>query len=312
MDENLGLGLGLAKFGENFVNAYQGSKQRKQDLERQAQQDAIAERLRKFEMFSKGVEETPEGGFSYTQEALTKKQQEEQDKELERAYKKAQTQKLLAETSNVGKVSPKEAEAQMLRLLQIKKLTEEMEQPKAPQALAAGYATRVRESGKKLEDLESEGYKPGFRDYAAGLLPKAVAPFVQTDKGQLADQSKRNFVNAVLRRESGAAISNQEFENAERQYFPAPGDTKDVLDQKARNRAQVIAALEAEAGPKALGSVRGLLTSQQANVPGASRGLVQEAPAKKMTAEDMQALEWAKSNPNTPEAKEILRVLGVQ
>lgn len=312
MDQNLALLAGFANAADKFTQSYQASRDRAEAKKRQAQQDAIAERLRKMEMFSKGIEETPDGGFSYSEEARTKKEQEQQDKELERAYKKAQTQKLLAEVSNVGKQSPKEARAEMLQTLQIQKLMDEMEQPKAPQALAAGYSTRTRESAKTLEDLESSGYKPGIRDYAAGLLPKAVAPFVQTEKGQLADQAKRNFINAVLRRESGAAIAKSEFENADRQYFPAPGDTKEVLAQKAQNRAQVIAALEAEAGPKALGKIRGLLSSEEAAVPGAKRGVLPQAIATKMSAEDIQALDWAKRNPNTPEAKEILRVLGVQ
>lgn len=33
------------------------------------------------------------------------------------------------------------------------------------------------------------------------------------------EQAKTNFVNAVLRRESGAKISDEEFDSAEKQYF---------------------------------------------------------------------------------------------
>jgi hypothetical protein len=53
------------------------------------------------------------------------------------------------------------------------------------------------------------------------------------------DQAKRNFVNAVLRRESGAVISPSEFENAHVQYFPVPGDSEKVLAQKKANRELV-------------------------------------------------------------------------
>jgi len=36
----------------------------------------------------------------------------------------------------------------------------------------------------------------------------------------------------VLRKESGAAIAASEFDNAEKQYFPQPGDSDQVISQK--------------------------------------------------------------------------------
>jgi hypothetical protein len=59
------------------------------------------------------------------------------------------------------------------------------------------------------------------------------------------EQAQKNFVNAVLRKESGASISESEFRNARQQYFPQPGDGAKVLAQKERNRAQAIAGLKA-------------------------------------------------------------------
>ena len=52
----------------------------------------------------------------------------------------------------------------------------------------------------------------------------------------------------MLRRESGAAISPAEFENARRQYLPQPGDTPQTLAQKRQNRLQVGVTLKSEAG----------------------------------------------------------------
>lgn len=63
------------------------------------------------------------------------------------------------------------------------------------------------------------------------------------------DQAQRDFINATLRRESGAAIAQSEFDNANRQYFPQPGDGPDVLQQKAINRAEAIKGFAAGAGP---------------------------------------------------------------
>jgi hypothetical protein len=65
---------------------------------------------------------------------------------------------------------------------------------------------------------------------------------------QKAEQAQRNFVNAVLRQESGAAIADTEFANAKKQYFPQPGDGPDVIAQKAANRKTVIAGFRNNAG----------------------------------------------------------------
>lgn len=65
----------------------------------------------------------------------------------------------------------------------------------------------------------------------------------------MAQQAQRNFVNAVLRRESGAVISDEEFANAAQQYFPQPGDSPAVVAQKAQNRMTAIAGVRRASGP---------------------------------------------------------------
>lgn len=61
-------------------------------------------------------------------------------------------------------------------------------------------------------------------------------------------QAERNFLNAVLRRESGAVISPTEFAEGARQYFPRPGDDAKTLAQKKRNREVVVATMKKSAG----------------------------------------------------------------
>ena len=62
-------------------------------------------------------------------------------------------------------------------------------------------------------------------------------------------QAKRDFINAALRRESGAVISPSEFDNADLQYFPQPGEDPATVAQKLRNRATVVQGLMRAAGP---------------------------------------------------------------
>ena len=65
------------------------------------------------------------------------------------------------------------------------------------------------------------------------------------------DQAKQDFINAQLRWESGAAIGQDEFRRADLQYFPQPGDTPAVIEQKRRNRQAAVAAMQAVSGPQA-------------------------------------------------------------
>ena len=61
-------------------------------------------------------------------------------------------------------------------------------------------------------------------------------------------EAERNFITAVLRRESGAAIADSEFESAREVYIPLATDGQDVLDQKAEARRTVLQGLINEAG----------------------------------------------------------------
>jgi hypothetical protein len=62
-------------------------------------------------------------------------------------------------------------------------------------------------------------------------------------------------MTAVLRRESGAAISSGEYDNADKQYFPQIGDSKEVIKQKARNRELAIAGVLNEVPAKQRGAI---------------------------------------------------------
>jgi hypothetical protein len=114
--------------------------------------------------------------------------------------------------------------------------------------VAATFADRMAESNKILEDLSKAAASSGQVFY--GALPNVLKP---EDTRRL-DQAKRNFVNAILRKESGAAISPTEFQNAEQQYFPQPGDTPAVIQQKAQNRLTAIEGMRRSAGGAANGS----------------------------------------------------------
>lgn len=107
------------------------------------------------------------------------------------------------------------------------------------QAKANLFGTRASEADKIIASLAATGVTaPSVAqqvtrpDGIAGRVATALA----SPKQQQIDQAQRDFINAVLRRESGAVIAESEFQNARMQYFPQPGDSKEVIQQKARNR----------------------------------------------------------------------------
>lgn len=110
------------------------------------------------------------------------------------------------------------------------------------QAKAAGFADRISEANPILDTApQSVGASilSGLPGGNFGLDPNQ----------QMFFQAERNFINAVLRRESGAVISDQEFDNARKQYIPQPGDSAQVLEQKRRNRETVLRSIGRDAGP---------------------------------------------------------------
>jgi hypothetical protein len=121
------------------------------------------------------------------------------------------------------------------------------------QSKANLFGTRMKESDRILSDLEGK-YSPVAVNakMAAGEVPGIGGALgyagnkMLSDEGQQAEQAQRDFINAALRRESGAVISPSEFSNGQKQYFPQPGDSDAVLKQKRANRQLAIRGLEAE------------------------------------------------------------------
>ena len=137
--------------------------------------------------------------------------------------------------------------------------------PSEVQGKAAFFADRIEDVEQILETptadgqpLDTVGTSLLGSSLSAGVIPSWVpgsevvgrlSNYAQSEDYQKFDQARRNFVNAVLRRESGAVISEEEFDNANKQYFPQPGDTPQVMAQKRKNRADALTAMKRDAGP---------------------------------------------------------------
>lgn len=128
--------------------------------------------------------------------------------------------------------------------------------PSEGQAKAVMFGARMDAADQELRQLAERGVLMGsLANRAAESVPMvggALRMLTNQTVGPLAqraEQAERDFINAVLRRESGAVISPMEFANARLQYFPQPGDSPEVVERKAANRRIAIEGMRAEAGP---------------------------------------------------------------
>lgn len=109
------------------------------------------------------------------------------------------------------------------------------------------YATRARGA---LEAFESvAGALTGRLERAAEYDPTGIARGFQSDEFQVAKNAGDEFLQAILRKDTGAAITEQEQALYGETYLPRPGDNEAVLRQKAEARQRAIAAIEAGMSP---------------------------------------------------------------
>lgn len=109
---------------------------------------------------------------------------------------------------------------------------------------AKGFGERMLQASMIIDEVGNDFTGTISRVTGSDFFPTGF----KSSNRQRYEQAQKNFVNAVLRRESGAAIADSEFENAAEQYFPQPGDKDAVLIQKKQNRDLVIKNMLDEAG----------------------------------------------------------------
>jgi hypothetical protein len=125
------------------------------------------------------------------------------------------------------------------------------------QSNATAYGMRMKEANAILDDLSKKGVLKGAVIEATPLIGGALGQALPSVLGgtsaaqQQVNQAKSNFITAVLRKESGAVISDSEFDREDKKYFPQINDNAAVIKQKENARKLAIKAIEVQAGPGA-------------------------------------------------------------
>lgn len=152
------------------------------------------------------------------------------------------------------------------------------------------FATRAEGALAKLEPVASALTSPVDRA-VEGDPTGVVRGMVQSDEFQLGKQAGQEFLQAILRKDTGAAITPDEERQYGEVYLPRPGDSPAVQAQKAESRARAVAALRAGMNIDQITAVeRAKLsgvtgTAGPASSPPAG-GTGQQAPVYQLTPED--------------------------
>ena len=152
------------------------------------------------------------------------------------------------------------------------------------QRLSSAYAQRMEQAILDLDNIEPEISSLSTSEF---FIQRKLPDIAKNQLIRLQEQAERNFINALLRKESGANIPTAEMENYRQQYFPMPGDGLDVLAQKKRNRNIALQGM--------------IETAASAFTPLSKSG---ESRSVKLQSPTGEIYEW--SDPNDPEIQEAL------
>lgn len=185
------------------------------------------------------------------------------------------------------------------------------------QSNAVAFGARALDSQNTLRQLEAAGTtNTNPINRAASAIPGvggalgAATNWLNSDQQQSYDQAKRNFVSAVLRKESGAAISQDEFANEDKKYFPQAGDSAATIEQKARARDLAIEGLKAQAGPGAA-LITGIIDNANKDYGSQPRPNAQPAAAAPaQIAPDAARAELLRRAANNPALAAKLQAMG--
>lgn len=138
------------------------------------------------------------------------------------------------------------------------------------QGSAVNYGMRMSAADSILKPLENAGLKDTGKIRAGVSGTLGAVPLIGdalsrgsdnvfntlptilgglSEEQQQVVQARTNFITAVLRKESGASISPGEYATAEKNYFPAPGDSEKIVKQKQQARDLAIKGMKIQAGP---------------------------------------------------------------
>lgn len=162
------------------------------------------------------------------------------------------------------------------------------------QEVSYNYANRMTESTSIIDDLEGGGFTPNLSTKMTEAIPFGLGKFIQSPKEQKYLQASQDWIRAKLRKESGAVIGEDEMKAEFVTYFPQPGDTPELIEQKKQARETATKGMakqsgrEGEFAPKPAGIVMenhpqfGTITEEDIAETMSANGMTREQVMQKL------------------------------
>lgn len=164
-----------------------------------------------------------------------------------------EAQQALAGLQKAGtslRVNPDTGEVEFTQGGPMKPMTEAQSKDTVFVTRAAGALPRIDQFGNALTSLP---------EAVGGSVP-IVGNYAKSPEYRQAEQAGKEFLQAILRKDTGAAITKEETEEYGTVYLPQPGDDPATLEAKRQSRARAVAAIEMGLPPSAI------LALEQANI----------------------------------------------
>lgn len=164
------------------------------------------------------------------------------------------------------------------------------------QAKDTVYATRAEGALPTLNTYDTQLANP-VQQFVEKDPTGLVRGRVQTEEFQLAKQAADEFIQALLRKDTGATITPQEQSIYGTTYLPQPGDSPAVIEQKRASRARALAAIKAGLPPEAIVQQERALRSSGSPAMATERRssprqefVTRNRPISDMTDEELEAI----------------------
>lgn len=108
---------------------------------------------------------------------------------------------------------------------------------------ASGAIPKLDQYGEALTEITGK---------IGSATEKAGGNAIKSKEYQLAEQAGLEFLQAILRKDTGAAITKEEQSEYGRVYLPQPFDSPELLEQKKASRARALAAIRLGLPPDAI------------------------------------------------------------
>lgn len=104
---------------------------------------------------------------------------------------------------------------------------------------AIGYASYIDRALPTIQQLSEAGKQPDWAERMASGVPWGLGNFAISDDARNFMQAEREIAAAVLRKETGAAFTDDELRDVRSRYIPQPGDDQTTINNKLRALDQI-------------------------------------------------------------------------